>query len=953
MNKRQRVGGWNLSIFAGTGAMTVLVLGVAAPAAWAQTGASEEAVEEVVVVGYRQSLNASLGIKRESVGTVDAIVAEDIADFPDLNLAEALQRVPGVSIQRDAGEGRQITVRGLSPEFTRIRLNGVEAMSANGGTDAAGGTNRARNFDFNTFASELFSSITVRKTSAADTDEGSLGATVDLRTGRPFDYKGFNLVASINGSYNDLAEDINPRAAFLVSNIFADGKFGALFSAAYTDRSLVDDGSSTVRWQQSTFAATALPGNPEPLADINTSFVPRIPRYDYYQHSQQRLGLTGALQFRPTEGTEINVDGLYAKFKAERQETFLEIPNFSSAANGMVVADAFIDRNDATATSSGTLRYGVFNNVDIRTENRMDRLSTEFTQVTIDGSQKLGERWKLNALVGFAEANHENPMQTTLIFDWNNIPQLTYDYRDNSRLPVIGYGATDLTSTVNGTPQAGATSTVDSGGWYLSQIRLRPQSSINSFLNYQADLEWQLTDSMNLRFGGQYKTFTFKTTELRRSNGTASNLEGTVTAAQRAIPLTSYGNVFSFGNDLNIPGGSNTVFLTPDVPTGTGLLDLNDPTVFPLGPEPALNNNREVDEDDSGAFAQLDFHAPLGSHTLRGNVGLRYVETSQNSVGYTFVTGGPVLITAKRDYSDTLPSFNLAFDLANDLVLRAGAAKVMSRPALGTLTPGGTVNVSGNNRVATLGNPNIDPTRAKNYDLGLEWYFAPESMLALALFYKDIESRPQGLTVTNQVFTGNPFGIPDNVAVAACGTLPNCAPDLPIWTFNTTINGPGGNLKGFEISYQQPFTFLPGALKNFGAMINYTGVKSSIQYVIPNSTVTATTDLTGLSRKAYNATLYYETKRFGARVSAAYRDGYIDPNNGVPGQNGNNLGGVKSTLAIDTSMRFSLNEMIEFTFEGLNLTDEFQDQWVDEEADRPSFYHHTGRTYILGARLKF
>jgi len=134
-----------------------------------------------------------------------------------------------------------------------------------------------------------------------------------------------------------------------------------------------------------------------------------------------------------------------------------------------------------------------------------------------------------------------------------------------------------------------------------------------------------------------------------------------------------------------------------------------------------------------------------------------------------------VLITAKRDYSDTLPSFNLAFDLANDLVLRAGAAKVMSRPALGTLTPGGTVNVSGNNRVATLGNPNIDPTRAKNYDLGLEWYFAPESMLALALFYKDIESRPQGLTVTNQVFTGNPFGIPDNVAVAACGTLPNCA----------------------------------------------------------------------------------------------------------------------------------------------------------------------------------
>ena len=117
------------------------------------------------------------------------IVAEDIADFPDLNLAESLQRVPGVVIARDAGEGRQISVRGLGPQFTRVRINGVEAMSANGGTDAAGGTNRGRNFDFNTFASELFNNITVRKTASADVEEGSLGATVDLRTGRPFDYR--------------------------------------------------------------------------------------------------------------------------------------------------------------------------------------------------------------------------------------------------------------------------------------------------------------------------------------------------------------------------------------------------------------------------------------------------------------------------------------------------------------------------------------------------------------------------------------------------------------------------------------------------------------------------------------------------------------------------------------------------------------------------------------------
>src|SRR5690606_36494670 len=164
---------------------------------------------------------------------------------------------------------------------------------------------------------------------------------------------------------------------------------------------------------------------------------------------------------------------------------------------------------------------------------------------------------------------------------------------------------------------------------------------------------------------------------------------------------------------------------------------------------------------------------------------------------------------------DTLPSLNVSLGVTNDIVVRASAAKVMSRPALDTLTPGGTVTVSGNNRVATLGNPNIDPTRATAYDVGVEWYFAPESLLSLSVFYKDIESRAVGLTLTDQVFTGNPFGIPDSVAIAACGGQPNCAPNLANWTFNTTVNGPGGDLTGVELSYQQPFTFLPGIWSNF------------------------------------------------------------------------------------------------------------------------------------------
>jgi iron complex outermembrane receptor protein len=930
-----------------TFAASVALAAVAGPNASAQdsqTSATPDAVEEVVVTGFRRSLDQSLEIKREAAGSVDAIVAEDIAKFPDLNLAEAVQRVPGVSIQRDAGEGRQITVRGLGPEFTRIRLNGLEAMSANGGTDAAGGTNRARNFDFNTFAAELFNSITVRKTAEASSDEGSLGAAVDLRAPRPFDYEGFTFASSLTGAYNDLTEDVDPRVAMIVSNTFGD-RFGALFSAAYTERGLVDEGSSTVRWQ----AAGTVPGAPGYAGpNIAAAFVPRIPRYDFYEHEQDRLGLTGALQFRLSESTEFALEGLYSEFNAERTEIFLEIPNFSSAANTMQVADAVVDANN-------TVVYGVFNNVDIRSENRFDELETRFQQVTLDGSHQLTDKLKISGLIGYAESDHDNPVQTTLLLDRNNVPTVTYDFRDDNRLPVISYGSTDLTSTLNGMAQLdpmGGINTTDSAGWYLSQIRLRPQTSFNSFLSYNADLAWEASDVFTVSVGAQMKDYAFETTELRRSNGTASNLEGNV-GTLGSVPLSDYTSVFSFGGDLGIPAGSNTTFLIPDIDVATELFGLNDPAAFPLGPEPALNNNRTVEEDDTAGYLQLDFRTELGGRGLRGNVGVRYVKTEQASTGFTLISGAPLIIRAERDYTDTLPALNLAYDLSENLLVRASAAKVMSRPALGTLTPGGTVNVSGNNRVAALGNPATDPTRAKNYDLGFEWYFARESLLSLALFYKDIASRPQQISLTDQAFTGNPFGIPDSVAVAACGTLPNCSPDLAIWTFNTTVNGEGGNLKGFEISYQQPFTFLPGWLRNFGALLNYTGVESEIQYVNPLTLEQDTADLTGLSKTAFNATLYYETPKFGARVSAAYRDEYLDPTNGVPGRNGNVLEGVEDTLSVDASIRYSVTDNIDVNFEGINLTDEYQDQWVDATANRLSFYHHTGRNYLLGVRVKF
>src|SRR5690349_1007155 len=218
-------------------------------------------VEEVVVTGFRASLKNAVELKKTSAVMMDAINAEDIADFPDANLAESLQRLPGIALDRENGEGKQITVRGLGSDFTRVRLNGLEALSTGAASDSGAAPNRSRGFDFNVFASDLFSSLEVRKTASANTDEGSLGATVDLVTGKPLDYKDRKIAFSAEDAYYTNEETHNPRLAALYADQFFDHTVGVSMSVAYSERdSQVDrfrrqQGQSDYTYRGSTWAS--------------------------------------------------------------------------------------------------------------------------------------------------------------------------------------------------------------------------------------------------------------------------------------------------------------------------------------------------------------------------------------------------------------------------------------------------------------------------------------------------------------------------------------------------------------------------------------------------------------------------------------------------------------------------------------------------------------------------
>ena len=313
----------------------------AAPVPASQTeavaAAEEEAQTDIVVTGFRASLENALNIKRSSNQIVDAITAEDIADFPDANLAESIQRLPGVSIDRDNGEGRSITVRGLGGDFQQTRLNGADAQSIAGGNSSDAGANRSRGFDFNTFASELFGGIKITKSTAAVNDEGSLGAIIDLTTGRPLAYKTDRFSVGAEAEYRENSQSVNPRLTGLASIKLTDN-FGILgsiayqkqdqqidayrrsigqFEYAYRNSQILGVTPATFGFARPSTAGTGATFGSDPAAYslvTPTTIIPALPSIGRQELAYERIGATLTAQWRPSSRTEIILDGVYSRY---------------------------------------------------------------------------------------------------------------------------------------------------------------------------------------------------------------------------------------------------------------------------------------------------------------------------------------------------------------------------------------------------------------------------------------------------------------------------------------------------------------------------------------------------------------------------------------------------------------------------------------------------------------
>jgi TonB-dependent receptor len=858
---------------------------------------------DIIVSGYRESLKAAQDRKRAAVGAEDDILATDIAAFPDLNLAESLQRIPGITITRDSGEGRQIALRGLGADFTRTQLNGMEVLgNTASGMDNRGGVSRSRSFDYSLFASELFNRVAVQKSYSAEQDEGGIAGTVQLYSAKPFDYDGTKFVVSAKGQTNTNTSGVTPRVVALASGRWGD--FGALVSVAYSEIRNNEYGYRNWGWGKLAFPAA----NIDPSIDAATRqkliagvFMPQAQSPSTWYNDRKRLGITSSFQYHPGDNFKLDVDALYGRLQDYRDDYAIASAGTNALtggiASGTTITSAVID-------NTNTLRAASFTNVDERSEHHIVRNHTDFYQGVANLSWNVSDRLSINALGGYEESDFSQPEFDKVFMEAKN---MTFSYDDRPTIPVNTYGK-DLT---------------DPNNWALQRLDTQENSITSQYANGKIEGAYKITNALTFKVGGEFKHFI--NGAYQYNNKVFHNVPADV-----AIP-----------NNLKQTVGPDTL-LQYIVGNVDGVYNLiGDPRN--LGPANLqAGSDYRVDEKTWAGFAQFDLDTMIGGMRLRANAGLRYFSTDLISSGHLATAAGLVPVSVPSNSNGFLPAANLALDVAKDVVFRLSASRNVNRPLLGDLAAAGSITTRPNGGSVSFGNPFLKPFKATSVEGSVEWYMDRTGFASVGFFYKSMDTFTS--SSTKQIPYGQ-TGLPLSLLIQ--GEDANT-----IFDVSQPINGPGADIKGIEVALQHDFTFLPGALKHLGMVVNGTwfdGHQTAFYTDSAGVTTARVLPLFNLSKWAANATLYYENKLWGIRVSDAYRSQYLTSGGSV----GNVGDGIKGTNNVDFQAHFNIMPGFRLIAEGINLTNEPIQQFASVDADRPEVYTTSGRTFTFGFSAEF
>lgn len=907
-------------------ASAVVISTTTAPA-FAQDAVDSE-LDEVIVTGFRRSLGDARDIKQDSVIAVDAIVAEDMAKFPDLNLAESLQRLPGVQITREAGEGRRISLRGLGADFSRVQLNGMEVLgNVDSAQDSRGQRSRDRAFDFNIFASELFSRVEVEKTFQASQKEGGMAGTVGLFTGRPFDTgPGFRGAMTAKVGTNEYTDDAQPRVAALLSQNW-DNVFGVSFSAAYSRRRTTEQGHNTYNYTQA--GADRLQRMVDDGLDISNLTAAQQAKFlsgDLYfadgnrisswNAEQERLGLTGAAQWRPTANMELTLDVLHGEFTTERDELHLATRPLNSSGSiafdaaagapwpamfrtASVINDIAWDANDyVTMTDVTGTTFG--------SENRRSRNENEFNQIVLTGKWDLTDRLTIDGHIGYEKSTYETPYDDKLYMRAKG--NLIANYGADGRSATFEYPGFDATDPAN---------------YAMDSFYYRGFHNESELHEGELNARFELNDTWTLSAGLAYHKFrqdgvdTFYDDNV---NGTRSKTRGTSIADIADVFTNEFGSWLIGNYDRAFEKYGEYHRFGPNADgTGGALQD--------------IENVFETTEETISGFVQADWDSELMGRRFRGNIGLRGYTTDTRSVGWIQGDSYAYLGTSdvEGSYEGVLPALNTVLEVAPDVLLRFSATQNLNRPGLGSMAAEGSAfqNEDSGEITASRGNPNLEPYKVNAYDLGLEYYFGDVGLVAVSLFQKDITNYIGSILLEDVPFSET--GVPS-------GAIPGATESTIVSEFTMPINIEGTNtLTGLELTVQAQLTFLPAPFDGLGVTGNYTKVD-------------ADQDLTGFSPESYNATVYYETSRWGARASMSHRDTWFSGYSDNPMSAGTR--GFEASTYIDAAAFFNLTDDLQLTLDAVNLTNEKDTQFWGRNQYLYN-QNQSGTTYMAGVSYKF
>ncbi|MBB1086976.1 TonB-dependent receptor [Lysobacter sp. SG-8] len=926
-------------------------------------------LDRVEVTGIYGSLTKAQIIKETSDQIVDSVVAEDIGKLPDNNVAEALQRITGVQITRNKGEGSNIAIRGLTQ--VRSELNGRDIFTANAG----------RALSWEDVPAELLAGVDVYKNPNAELIEGGLGGLVNLRTRMPFDYDDTLISGSFTLNRWDLRDSTRPSGSILFSNRFdtGAGEFGVLVHLAHQEGQYREDRIN----MGSYLVDTDVPGY-EGQEVVVPSEVGMYSHFGDRERDGQYLGL----QWKPNDDLEFHAQALRSDYKFRNREYSVrtgnlnnntdDLVNWSGNGWGYVSPDIpgyenFTDPFGFDA--NGEFQYGTFNNALVTTTARMDWRNSITTDYSLGGKWQASDQLFLSTDFQYIDATTEGVNYWVDLLAGQVDPDDWRGWSGLSAVPPVRvdltgrYPTTTVLDPATGQPIPGYMSDIANyGGWY-SHLDKRDDNDGDQF-SWRADMRWDFIDSSflrDMRFGVRYTdrdAITRSSTWNWQKIPPPGDPNG-AWATFRPVPFDQYPDgcyrLFPFTDHFRGESGLPSGYVACD----EMVADYED-TVRMFGHDPVTYNGptdiREYGENTYALYGMLRFGSDAGRFPWDANAGVRVVRTESTVNGYELQQDDPtnavLPVSVEHAYTDVLPSFNFRMFLRDNLQWRVAASRAMSRPNFDLLDPYVYLNNTffdfntGGVSYASRGNPYLEPMYANQFDTSLEWYFGQGSMLYGTAFYKQVEGFYYYDTETANYYDAG-FTVP--LEGGNPGETRPCAGAECVRPFQlqTRSNGDDGRIKGIELGYRQIFDFLPGPLDGLGLEANYTYVDSSAPAPDALSTdgiQVAQLPLEGLSKNSYNVVLMYEKERVSFRAAYNWRDAWLvttrPPNAGHVPQYHDETG------QLDASLRFNIGEVWSVTLDGTNLLDETRFDYYGNES-RPNGWYINDRRYGLTFRAIF